>query len=451
MAMEKNGKIQVNDELIARAQLAQQFGSQFGGERNVYEALGYKTQLEFSDYYTRYLRQDIAKALIDRPVNRTWSGDLKISHVEDEKVLKRWKELDRKLGIQQKLKRLDKLSQLGHYAVLLLGYSDVMDQTMWARPIEGTPDLEYIKPISEQSATIAAYETNPNNPRYGLPIQYSVRIKKGSKIEESVFNVHYTRVIHVAGEILENEIEGIPYLQAVYNRLMDLEKLVGASAEMYWKGARPGYSAVQDKDYQFSPTLESGVREQIRKYEHGLSRFLFTEGVNIQALQQQVKDPNQTVDVQIQMISAVTGVPKRILTGSERGELSSSQDTDQWNNFIQDRREEFANAFIIVPFVNKLIETRQLAVDETEYMIEWPDLFAPSEKEKVEVGEKRAKILKEYAADPIVQMLIPRKQFYSMLLAFSEGKVEEILGAIEEVQIDEEEQQDFDNINEDEL
>lgn len=434
-----------NSELIARQRLAAAMGFQYGGDRDVYETLGYTKDLVFKDYYVRYLRQDIAKALIDRPVNRTWSGDLQITHPENETVQEQWYALDRKLKIQQKLKRLDKLAQLGHYAVLLLGYSDVTDQTKWSAPLSNGSTLEYIKPISEASATITAHEMDATNPRYGLPLTYSVKIKKGSGVEESVFNVHYSRVIHVTGEVLENEVEGIPYLQSVYNRLMDLEKLIGGSAEMYWKGARPGYSAKQDPQYQSSPALEDKIKEQINKYEHGLSRFMLTEGIDFETLQQQVKDPNQSVDVQIQMISAVTGIPKRILTGSERGELSSSQDADQWNVFIQDRRKEHADANIIVPFVEKLIDTGQLKVDKEEYAITWPDLFAPSDKDKVDIGEKRAKILKAYTDDPLAQMFLPREQFYKLLLGFTNDQVDEILDSLStQPRIDEEEQQDFD-------
>jgi hypothetical protein len=444
----KRGDLQVNDEMIARAQLAAALGGQFDGERDVYAALGYKKRLEFDDYFVRYLRQDIAKAIIDRPVNRTWSGNLVVKQLDVDAVQERWEELDRKLSIQQKLKRLDKLSQLGHYAVLLLGFSDVIDQTAWSNPVQPGVDLEYIKPLSEVSATISAYESDTKNPRFGLPIFYSVTIKRGADASEQVFNVHHTRVLHVAGEVLENEVEGIPYMQSLYNRLMDLEKLVGASAEMYWKGARPGYNAVQDKEYQSSPTLENGIKEQIRKYEHGQSRFLLTEGVNITALQQQVKDPNHAVDVQIQMICAVTNIPKRSLLGSEKGELSSTQDATEWSTFIKSRREEFANAFILIPFINKLIEVGVLVANKNTYVIEWPDLFAPSELDKIAVGEKRSKALQAYSADPIAQMFMPKESFYKLILGLEEDQIDELMEAIQSrPQIDAEERADFEDGN----
>lgn len=64
--------------VVARANLAARLGQQYGGERDIYQALGYKLKLDWSDYWTQYSRQDIAKAIIDRPVKATWQGQLEL-------------------------------------------------------------------------------------------------------------------------------------------------------------------------------------------------------------------------------------------------------------------------------------------------------------------------------------------------------------------------------------
>lgn len=59
-------------QLVARQMLAAGLGvQQYDGERNLYQALGYPLYLTFEDYLARYTRQDIAKAIIDRPVKAT--------------------------------------------------------------------------------------------------------------------------------------------------------------------------------------------------------------------------------------------------------------------------------------------------------------------------------------------------------------------------------------------
>jgi hypothetical protein len=125
--------------------------------------------------------------------------------------------------------------------------------------------------------------------------------------------VHYSRVVHIVDDIVESEIEGSPRLEAVFNRLMDLEKLVGGDAEMFWRGARPGYSGVAGKDYQVTDATMTDLKDQVDEFEHNLRRILISEGIDLKALAQQIADPATHVDVQIQMIAAATGIPKRVL------------------------------------------------------------------------------------------------------------------------------------------
>ena len=70
--------LKVFSDLTHRLALASQMGFQYRGDRDVYQALGYPLQasLNYNQYYERYLRQDIAKAIIDRPVKASWKGEL---------------------------------------------------------------------------------------------------------------------------------------------------------------------------------------------------------------------------------------------------------------------------------------------------------------------------------------------------------------------------------------
>jgi len=89
-------RLTVLSQLVGRAQLAAKLGQQYGTDRNIYEALGYTTNITYADYASRYLRQDIARAIIDRPVKVTWQGDLEIIESDDDKetpLQKDWVEL----------------------------------------------------------------------------------------------------------------------------------------------------------------------------------------------------------------------------------------------------------------------------------------------------------------------------------------------------------------------
>jgi hypothetical protein len=193
-----------------------------------------------------------------------------------------------------------------------------------------------------------------------------------------------------------------------------------------------------DDEYEMDDDTEQDLKDQIAEYENNLRRILVNRGINLESLAQQIADPKGHVEVQIQMISAITGIPKRILTGSERGELSSSQDTDQWLSMIKERREEYAEPNIIRPLVDRLMKYGILP--ETDYQVDWEDLFAPSEKEKAEVGKERSAALKNYGSEPVLQSYVPPRVFYRLFLGLSDEQADMIEAALEE-EINEERQE----------
>ena len=62
----------VLNALAERLGLAGMLGMQYGGDRDVYAAAGYPRELTFADYMARYKRHDIAKRVIDLPVDDAW-------------------------------------------------------------------------------------------------------------------------------------------------------------------------------------------------------------------------------------------------------------------------------------------------------------------------------------------------------------------------------------------
>lgn len=429
-----NGKplLQTFSELLNRAQLAVRLGTDtYGGSRDIYNALGYPKNLSTVDYMGRYTRQDIAKAIIDRPVRASWKGDIKIIETikeEDTPFEMAWNEIYRNLQLKSVFLRADKLTGLGRYSILLLGLSDVSEKNDFKNPvINGTKDLKllYIKPLSEKNAVIQTWVKKPNDPRFGLPETYTVQTFDGDTSQS--FEVHYTRVIHLVEDITENEVYGTPRLQVVYNRLIDLEKVIGGDGEMFWRGARPGYTGEVDSDYQMSDKAYNDLQEQISEFENNLRRILVNQGVKYEALAQQIADPTSHVSVNIEMISAVTGIPKRILMGSERGELSSAQDKHEWIGYVTSRREEQNEPMILRPFIDRCIEIGVLPKPKTPYKVVWDKLFSLSDKEKAEFGKMRAEALKDYTTNGITQELIPIRLFAKFVLGLDDTQIEELM------------------------
>jgi hypothetical protein len=419
-------------ELLPRLALANLLGMSFGGNRDLYNTLGYPAALNYSDFVARYRRQDIAKAVIKRPVETTWTGDLQILESKDAKntaLETGFDALQKKFKLKSKFARLDRLTCLGHYGVLLMGFNDITKREDASRPVDTKKALKllYVKPLGEGSATIDTYETNASSERFGLPKIYNISLKSTAKgsTELSTLRVHYTRVLHVAWDLMEDEVLGTPVMEAVYNRLMDLEKLVGGSAEMFWKGARPGYQGLIDKDFSMGVTEEENLDKQVDEYENGLRRIFTAQGIKLENLAPQVSDPTAHVAVQVQMVSSETGIPQRVLMGSEQGKLASGQDANAWKVLIQDRRTEQVEPMIIRPFIDKMIEYKILPSPTVDsYTVMWSDLFAPSENERAETGKTRAAAIQQYLQNPIAIDIIPPAVFVEFLLGLSKEQIE---------------------------
>ena len=433
----------VMSTILNRMNLGKSIGTQsYAGDRDIYEALGYKDTLVFDDYIARYFRQDIAKAVIDRPVKASWKGDIEVienTRSKQTKFEKEWKRLYIRLKLKSVFIRADKLTGLGSYSVLFLGLSDVKSRKSLSNKAKKGSNLIYVKPFAEPSAVIHKWDENENSPRFGKPLLYkislssqgldptnSVRSVKSTEYSGNLI-VHYSRIIHLTEDILEDEVFGIPRLQVAFNRLMDLEKLIGGDAEMFWRGARPGYTGNVKEDYEMTPEMLLDLQDQIKEFEHNLKRVLVNEGVDYKSLEQQIADPSSHVDVQIQMLSAVTGIPKRILVGSERGELSSAQDKQEWIAYVTSRREEQNEPGILRPFIDHLIEYKIITAPKAEdYIIVWDKLFSLSDKEKVELGKNRAIALKEYSTNPAAQYMFPLPIFMKYYLGLDDNQISSI-------------------------
>jgi len=73
--LERFSKLQIMSALAGRLDFFNKFGwDDYNGARNLFNALGYPQIIRYKDYHNRYARQEIAKAIIDKPVKATWQG-----------------------------------------------------------------------------------------------------------------------------------------------------------------------------------------------------------------------------------------------------------------------------------------------------------------------------------------------------------------------------------------
>lgn len=394
----------------------------YNDNSDLYTALGYPLTISYYDYKSRYLRQDIAHRIVKSPVEQTWKDKPNVyeSTETDTSFEIAYDALVKELDVYYWLYKLDLEANIGKYAILYLGLDGDEDVAL---PPTSSKNLVYLSVFPEPRADILQWDTDPTSPRFGMPVIYQLQtdIDGTSNITRQV---HWSRIIHVAENTLESEIYGIPVLEPIYNRLIGLEKLAGGSPEMYWNGARPGYTATISDNGMVTDDQLDEIKSQLSDFSKNLKRWLFIEGADITALAPQVVSPKDHFDIQMKLISAATRIPLRMLTGSERGELASVQDEISWMSYIEERRISLAEPKILRPFIDRMIELGILPPPKDEYYVEWDPLVVTSEKDKAEIGRIKAESLSKYVSAPGADIILPPEMFMAKILDMTEGEIE---------------------------
>lgn len=440
--------IEVNTRALSaigsRRNLAAYLGNAFDGDRDYYRVLGYKIDPFPEDYLAHYTRDDIAGRVVDLPAQDTWKkrpvlidGD---SRSDDDNpaspFIKAWQQMtesgdENALNIFHYLERVDRLAGIGRFGVLVIG---IRDGKELSQPVDPTTKLFdpsgilYLRPVPEYLCQVNEYdiEQNPQSRRFGKLKEYKVDLGFGTGYQ----TIHHSRAIHVVEDALENEVIGRPRLERVLNRIDDLIKIVGGGAEATWKVIRKGLAITTKDGYQL-PDDEDAVQRlntQLEEYEHGLRRILKLAGMEVTDLGSQVVDPSGLFRIIISLISAASDIPQRILIGSERGELASSQDERAWGGVIRNRQVNFAEPVILRPFINKCIRLGALPPPlKGRYKVEWPPLFETTAVEDAEIAQKVSEAISDYITATGAVDVVSPSEYREKVLKFPAEKAEAVL------------------------
>jgi hypothetical protein len=399
--------------------------------RDIDHECGYpKGHVGVDEYQALYDWEAIAAKVVNILPDHSWKVQPGVFESEDENETTEFEEAFNLLGQQlhgeesfyqdqagsilwEYLHHVDVLSGIGQYGVLFLAFDDEAELSEPAQPgTKANPRrLLFMRAFSEANATITKFETNRLSPRFGQPLEYRLKfstpVDNGDGVVSSQdVKVHWSRIIHVADNVLSNEIFGTPRLKPVLRRILDLRKLYGGSAEMYWAGALPGWA------FSTLPQLGGNAKinvDQIRatmeNYANSLQRFIAMAGMDVKSMAPQVVDPKTQIEVQLDAICIKIDVPKRIFMGSERGELASTQDKEEWNNRIHHRQVFHITPRIVVPFVNRLILLGVLPKPKG-FSVHWPDLSAYSDDQIATVAVKKTNALANYVRNGVNDVMV---------------------------------------------
>lgn len=383
--------------LLARSAIARAAGLTFQGERNVGESLGYKDELTPDDYLRRYRRGGIAKTIVRAFPEGTWRGQGELIEEEDPTKItdfeKAWFELSDKLQVWPSFLQTDVLAGLGEFAGLLMLLPRGGSLNTELRGEYTIDDITELQPIGPLDLTVSEYVRDVTNPRFGKPFMYEAKRLSNDKRSRQI---HHSRLIHVADEVLDQWGIGTPRLEAVWNRLDDLEKVVGGGSEAYWLRVNPGYQFDLDKDTELGADEEEALEEQTEDFVNKMSRIMRTRGMDIKPLNADVAMFDRNNDALMSHVSGTTKIPQRILMGSERGQLASEQDRVNWTERVQDRRTRFGSPVVVRPFVKRMIELKILPEPKKPYQVWWPSVFDLSDKERADIAVAWAAMNQKY-------------------------------------------------------
>lgn len=404
--------------LVSRMQFARTHGKTFkDSRRDLYTSLGWPETLTTADYRDVFERDGIAARLVRFFPQMIWSEGYQLVEDPDPGESTAFEsdaqDIYDKHNLPSLFRRAHTLAGLAHYSVILIGAGGPWDSPL---PQLTNPDsIAFFKLFGEGQAntagTVEIYDadlvTNEADPRYGLPEFYTLHPNLGNNRTTSR-KVHWTRIIHFAQDILDDELYGAPYLRDVFNRLINLDKVEGGGAEGAWLNIVQKTLFDIDKDIKWGrttaeiATAKQDFKDQMEEFMHDMRNFAFGRGVTPHTLPVTVTEYDKNVVSEMQLIGGSKGIPLRVLIGSLSGQRASDQDIKELNSEMSRQRKHTAEP-VLRQFYTRLIDHGALPEPDS-YEIVWPDADQMDEVDKyaaaADIADANAK--QDAAGDTII-------------------------------------------------
>jgi hypothetical protein len=384
-------------QYLPRNMWAMMFGGG-GFGRDYYGVFGWERTLDTYLCMEMYKRGGIAKRIIDAYPDATWARPPAVTG-PSKAFTNAFQDLVDDFDLWGIIHRADKLSRIGRYSVILVG----TETTNLMNPVQPGEKLLYLQPYSDVSARITRWGNDPTDPRFGLPLMYTVypnlldkpsapgTVSSWGVPTRTGFQVHWSRMIHIVQGNLEDNVYAIPYLSAGWNYLTDIMKITGGAAESFWATANRGLQADVKDDYDLGEDGEAALTAEIDEYMEGMRRFIRTKGVTIKSLGSDVADPSGPARMTLSLISGTYAIPQRVLLGSESGHAASTQDKGAFAEQIEQYRTNGARPKVIIPIIQGLQLSGTLpAAKIGKVTLNWPDAYRLSPLERAQMSNQTA-------------------------------------------------------------
>lgn len=356
---------------------------------HIYADFGYPESLSFPNFWSMYRRFGIARRVVEAKVDLTWR-DKPVLEASDEFI-----ETSTKLDLWRRLEVIDVMQRIGRYAGYFMRVRDGRKPSEPLLPgtLNGAESVVQMLPLYESQLRVESTDNNIESDDFGMPKMYQVytgNIGNTDPDTNAWANVHPTRVV-IASERAIHGIYGISCLEAPYNSLMDLQKVIGAGAEgLYRNAAQNVVFELQDVD------AVAGNEELLEKFNEEFDKFikdrmrrgLWAPGMKTTQLNAKPVDPEHFFMNALFDVAAAEGTPAQVIVGAQTGRLAGSNDIEQFLALIQTRREGFGSQ-LTTKMLDWLILYGVLPADD--FKLKWPDALAQSYSQRIE----NAKVLSD--------------------------------------------------------
>ena len=381
-------------------------GESFDGKRNLYDVYGYPEKYIFNLGYNKIRREGVASRVVIGVANSCWRNGFQVmegSHSEPEESKEILQEEISQLNKKQLFsvfERADILCRIGSFSVLFVGVPDGLPLTEPVGRVRGDALKSiYFRAYAYDGINVAKYDTDETSERFGMPELYQLQVMGRGDTDKTQNTqsivVHYSRVVHLAESLLDSPIEGIPALEPIYNRIVDIDKATGGSSEAYFRNARGKIGFEIDPEFSTelidNPDAKASFDTAAKAFTNDWQDQVVAVGAKLSSITTPHADPLNTVKVALWAISGNTGIPIRVLTGEGSGQLAGSEDRLTYNALVSDRQDHVCSVW-----ANHLLEilaaTGVITLPDN-YYIAYPLTEPLTEIDEAELANKRADTL----------------------------------------------------------
>lgn len=388
----------------------------------LWEEFGYPRDITFEHFYKAYDRNAVAFGAVHKLLEGSWYDNPFIVDGDEANASKEQSAWEKKVNKMMrkhwaKIKDADRRNLVGHYSAIILQFRDskTWDQPVNTGALRSQKDLGLVRmiPVWESQISPVDYDNDQASENYGMPKMYSYTerpLDNQMHGPTRAVQIHPDRVIILCeGSEDETILSGIPLLKAGYNKLLDLEKISGGSAEGFLKNASrqlainmTGEANLQALAQQAAAAgykdLGDALNQKMQKLNRGVDDALITQAGEASVLSVAAADPEPSWTVAANEFAASIMCPFTILYGQQTGRLASDEDKEDWGKRLNGRREGFISKIVrevVLRLANFSIIDKPT---KGEIYIQWTDLLAPSYADKIANAKDLAQIAKDTQA-----------------------------------------------------